>query len=73
MCSFTCSHAAARCTSTRCRRQLPKTRRLAWYIQNAVSTGSSPTDQVAQLANLKAQGVIDEAEFQKMKAKVVGS
>jgi Phospholipase_D-nuclease N-terminal/Short C-terminal domain len=43
------------------------------YIQNAVSTGSSATDQVAQLANLKAQGVIDDAEFQKMKAKVVGS
>jgi hypothetical protein len=42
------------------------------YIQNAVSTGSSSTDQIAQLANLKAQGVIDEAEFQKMKAKVVG-
>jgi divalent metal cation (Fe/Co/Zn/Cd) transporter len=41
------------------------------YIQNAVSTGPSSTDQIAQLANLKAQGVIDEAEFQKMKAKVV--
>lgn len=43
------------------------------YIQNAVSTGSSATDQLAQLSNLKAQGVIDEAEFQKMKAKVVGA
>ena len=43
------------------------------YIQNAVSTGSSATDQLAQLSNLKAQGVIDDAEFQKMKAKVVGS
>jgi Short C-terminal domain/Phospholipase_D-nuclease N-terminal len=43
------------------------------YIQNAVSTGSSSTDQIAQLSNLKAQGVIDDAEFQKMKAKVVGS
>ena len=43
------------------------------YIQNAVSTGTSATDQIAQLSNLKAQGVIDDAEFQKMKAKVVGS
>jgi hypothetical protein len=43
------------------------------YIQSAVSTGSSATDQLAQLSNLKAQGVIDDAEFQKMKAKVVGS
>jgi hypothetical protein len=43
------------------------------YIQNAVSTGPSATDQLAQLSNLKAQGVIDDAEFQKMKAKVVGS
>ena len=41
------------------------------YIQNAVSTGTSATDQIAQLSNLKAQGVIDDAEFQKMKAKVV--
>jgi hypothetical protein len=43
------------------------------YIQSAVSTSTSPTDQLAQLSNLKAQGVIDDAEFQKMKAKVVGS
>jgi hypothetical protein len=43
------------------------------YIQNAVATGPSATDQLAQLSNLKAQGVIDDAEFQKMKAKVVGS
>jgi Short C-terminal domain/Phospholipase_D-nuclease N-terminal len=42
------------------------------YIQSAVTTGSSATDQLAQLSNLKAQGVIDDAEFQKMKAKVVG-
>jgi hypothetical protein len=41
------------------------------YIQNAVTTGSSATDQIAQLSNLKAQGIIDDAEFQKMKAKVV--
>ena len=37
-----------------------------------MSSGGSPTDQLAQLSNLKAQGVIDDAEFQKMKAKIVG-
>ena len=41
------------------------------YIQNAVTTGSSETDEIAQLANLKAQGVIDDAEFQQMKAKAL--
>ena len=43
------------------------------YIQNAVSSGGSATDQLTQLSNLKAQGVIDDAEFAQMKAKVVGS
>ena len=42
------------------------------YIQNAVTTGGSATDQLAQLSNLKAQGVIDDAEFQKLKAKAIG-
>ena len=39
------------------------------YIQNAVAS-SGPADQIAQLAALKDQGVIDEAEFQRLKAKV---
>jgi hypothetical protein len=39
------------------------------YIQNAVSS-SGPADQIAQLAALKDQGVIDDAEFQRLKAKV---
>ena len=44
------------------------------YIRDAVGSGSgsSPADELQNLANLKAQGVIDEAEFQKMKAKIVG-
>jgi len=44
------------------------------YIRDAVSTSStaSPADQLQNLANLKAQGVIDDAEFNKMKAKIVG-
>jgi hypothetical protein len=43
------------------------------YIQSAAGSAPSPADQVAQLANLKAQGVIDEAEFQKLKQKALAS
>jgi hypothetical protein len=38
------------------------------YIRSAVDTG--PADQVSQLVVLRNQGVIDEAEFQRLKAKV---
>jgi hypothetical protein len=41
------------------------------YIKSAVSDGTSAADQVTQLANLKAQGVIDEAEFQRLKQKAI--
>lgn len=37
------------------------------YIQ---SVSSGPADQVSQLADLRAKGVIDDAEFQRLKAKV---
>ena len=44
------------------------------YIRDAVAPGAGPTpaDQLQNLANLKAQGVIDDAEFNKMKAQIVG-
>jgi hypothetical protein len=44
------------------------------YIRDAVGSGggASAADQLQNLANLKAQGVIDDAEFNKMKAKIVG-
>ena len=43
------------------------------YIRSAVgSGGSSPADELAKLADLKAQGVIDDAEYASMKAKIVG-
>jgi len=44
------------------------------YIRDAVGSGggATPADQLQNLANLKAQGVIDDAEFNKMKAKIVG-
>jgi hypothetical protein len=40
------------------------------YVQEAAG-GANPADQLAKLADLKAQGVISEAEFNQMKAKVV--
>ena len=41
------------------------------YIQQAAGTTKSSAEELAHLADLKSQGVIDEAEFQKLKAKVV--
>ena len=42
------------------------------YIRNAAGTAASPADELARLADLKAQGVIDDAEFQALKAKAIG-
>ena len=42
------------------------------YIQQAAGSAASPADELARLADLKERGVIDEAEFQKLKAKAVG-
>ena len=39
------------------------------YIQSAVTT--TPAEELARLADLKAQGVIDDDEFQRLKAQVV--
>jgi type VI protein secretion system component VasK len=41
------------------------------YIRDAAGTSKSPAEELNHLAELKAKGVIDEAEFQKLKAKVV--
>ncbi len=41
------------------------------YIQQAAGTATSPADELHRLADLKDRGVIDDAEFQKLKAKVV--
>jgi Short C-terminal domain/Phospholipase_D-nuclease N-terminal len=43
------------------------------YIQSVVSSSGGPADELARLADLKAQGVIDDAEFQRLKAKVVSA
>jgi hypothetical protein len=42
------------------------------YIKDTVAT-ASPSDELARLADLKAQGVITETEFQQMKSKVVAA
>jgi hypothetical protein len=42
------------------------------YIQQAAGTAASPADEIARLADLKERGVIDDAEFQRLKAKTVG-
>jgi putative oligomerization/nucleic acid binding protein/phospholipase D-like protein len=39
------------------------------YIRHAA--GSSPADELTKLAALKDQGVLDDAEFQRLKAKIV--
>jgi hypothetical protein len=39
------------------------------YIRNAA--GTTPADELHRLADLRDRGVIDDAEFQKLKAKVV--
>ena len=43
------------------------------YIQNAVGSAGSPAAELERLATLKSQGVIDEAEFQRLKSQVVGA
>jgi hypothetical protein len=42
------------------------------YIQQAAGTTPSTADELARIADLKARGVIDDAEFQKLKAKAIG-
>jgi hypothetical protein len=42
------------------------------YIQQAAGTTGSTADELARLADLKERGVIDEAEFQRLKAKAIG-
>ena len=43
------------------------------YVQQAAGSGGSVADELARLADLKAKGVIDDAEFQQLKAKALAS
>ena len=40
------------------------------YIRDAVT--SSPADELTRLADLKSKGVIDDAEYARLKAQIVG-
>ena len=42
------------------------------YIQSVAGSGTSAADEIARLADLKAKGVLTEAEFQAAKAKALG-
>jgi hypothetical protein len=42
------------------------------YIQSVAST-ASPADELAKAADLRDKGLIDETEFQAMKAKILGT
>ncbi|MFM8971189.1 MAG: PLDc N-terminal domain-containing protein [Actinomycetota bacterium] len=42
------------------------------YIRDAVGGAASPAAELERLATLKQQGVIDEAEFQRLTPQVVG-
>jgi hypothetical protein len=42
------------------------------YVQNVTAQdGTSTADELAKLADLKAKGVIDDAEFERLKAKAL--
>jgi hypothetical protein len=43
------------------------------YIQQAAGTSGSTADEIQRLADLKAQGVISDAEFEAGKAKALAS
>jgi hypothetical protein len=43
------------------------------YIRDAAGSSGSPAEELSRLADLKAQGVIDDAEFNRLKSQVVGS
>jgi hypothetical protein len=42
-------------------------------VQDVVATTPSDVDQLSKLASLRAEGVIDDAEFERMKAKVTSA
>jgi hypothetical protein len=41
------------------------------YVQGVVQDGTSPADELTKLADLKAKGVIDDAEFERLKAQAL--
>ena len=43
------------------------------YVQDTVQDGTSTADELSKLADLKAKGVITDAEFEQQKAKILSS
>jgi len=43
------------------------------YVRSTAASGTSAADELARLADLRDKGTITEAEFQTMKARVVGA
>ena len=41
------------------------------YVQDTVQDGTSTADELSKLADLKAKGVIDDAEFERLKAQAL--
>jgi hypothetical protein len=41
------------------------------YIRSVAGNGSSPVEELSRLADLRARGVLDDAEYSAMKAKVL--
>ncbi len=41
------------------------------YVRDVAGSGSSPTDELVRLAELRDKGAINEAEYQQLKAKVI--
>ena len=41
------------------------------YVRDVAGTSGGPTDELVRLAELREKGLIDEAEYQQLKAKVI--
>jgi ABC-type multidrug transport system fused ATPase/permease subunit len=42
------------------------------YVKSVAGSGGSTADELTRLADLKAQGVISDAEFERLKAQAIG-
>ena len=65
--------AARRWASTPCQEAQRRDAMFRGYVQEVVTSTPSDVDQLEKLATLRDQGVIDEEEFARMKARVTGA